>query len=318
VRSIKLLLVLFISCAALPLFGQVSDEQIVANGFPSYLTKHGNPCALSKFIEADLNRDGHPLVVASYSNCVRAAVRVFDKGGQLIGEAKDFGLTGRPSSIRAVDLDGDGVPELIVELGQGKGIDNPDTWIFAWSDRQLRVISPTCKQGSVSFSCLRHVDVLSYADTARLGLLAWPSFKKDPKSNGVVQVGDWTLYGLQNGSLAKLGMQFLYSGHFERESGEPEPVTDNFDAPAAGSYTLRILNGANKTAVDSGHVFVNGVEVVTPESFKSHVRRQDFTVQLQASNTLKVQLEGKPGGQIFVLIVDSTGSVTSTAASSKK
>lgn len=97
---------------------------------------------------------------------------------------------------------------------------------------------------------------------------------------------------------------------FTRHSGAPETVTRSFavqDPTAA--YTLVIQNGDGGTErVSSAIVTLNGTEVGAPNEFTQNTARIIKSVTLNQTNTLTVELRGKPGGSITVSIFAGTPS----------
>jgi len=93
---------------------------------------------------------------------------------------------------------------------------------------------------------------------------------------------------------------------YTRSSGSPVTVTDNFSA-TAGSYVLRVYNGGLQDAptelVSATEIYLNNVKVVAPNELNQNTPYLEKQVTLTASNTLKVEVRGKPGGSLVVKIV---------------
>jgi hypothetical protein len=72
-------------------------------------------------------------------------------------------------------------------------------------------------------------------------------------------------------------------------------------------FTLHVVNGGlgdASTELASGSVItINGVQVVGPNNFNKNVTVLDVPVTLQSSNTISVQVKGKPGGVISVQVI---------------
>lgn len=93
-----------------------------------------------------------------------------------------------------------------------------------------------------------------------------------------------------------------------RQTGTPVTVTDTFTVNNPNTqYTLHVVNGGlqDDTAdfVSSGTVTVNGVMIIVPQDLNQNVTTLDKPVQLQTTNTISVELHGKPGGQLSVQII---------------
>lgn len=118
------------------------------------------------------------------------------------------------------------------------------------------------------------------------------------------------------GALLIIGMRPAHAGSFTafgpqdyaRNTGDPVTVTSSFSVLNPNTqYTLKAFNGGLQDAttelVSSGFVTVNGVQVLGPNNFNQNVTEVDVPVTLQASNTISVQVRGKPGGLLTIEIV---------------
>ncbi len=94
---------------------------------------------------------------------------------------------------------------------------------------------------------------------------------------------------------------------FFRSTGAPVTETRSVTVPnPATAFTLTIYNGGMQDAeferVSSSVITVNGVQVVGPSEFNQTVVWIAKPVPLQATNTLSVELRGKPNGQVTIVI----------------
>ena len=294
-------LIAFVSLLlASSLMAQVSDKQLVNNAFPSYLDD-GDGVRFSRFIRADLNGDGHPLLLALYTNGARGAVRVLDDAGQVVTESAPRGMSGFHGSVRAIDLDADGIPEVLAQFDSGHGLDLYDSWILKWSrpTHTLSLLSPTCQGGTVEYTCFNSVDFVDWNGDGRLAVVNYPDFAV--VDDTPQPTGPWTLYALADGKYQQQPYNFAYVRRFARGTGTPTTVTDDFDSPA-GMVILRVINGTGSLAADSGHVFLNGTEVLGPNDFKRQDHIYSVPVRAQEHNVLTVTLDGKPGARIQVFV----------------
>jgi len=277
---------------------QISDQQIVKDAFPADLTGGGRQ--FSSFIAVDLNHKGQPLLVAAYTNSVVGAIRVLNRSGQVIAAPDVSGMRGFHASVQALDLDGDGTPEIIAEFTTGHSPDNPDTWVFRWTGNSLQLISPTCAAGGLTLTCLGHVSALDVDGSGHYALLDWPGLQLN--NGSVSAVGDWTLYTLSNGAFHQSPQAFFFAREFKRGSGKPFASTRRISA-TPGATTLRVINGSGAAASTSGQVTLDGKDLLGPADFKRNQHVYDVPVTLTADNTLSVRLDGKPGSKITVLIL---------------
>lgn len=291
---VSTLLAFFVSAAV---HAQVSDRQIVANAFPDSLADGGTH--VSRFLLVDLNRNGQPLLVAVYTNRVAGAIRVLSRAGQVLAAPDLQGMRGFGANVQAVDLDGDGVPEVIAEFTTGHSPDNPDTWVFRWVGNGLQLISPTCAVGELTLTCLGHVSPIDMDGSGRLSLLVWPG---ETIRNGVpLTVGNWSLYTIKDGTLHESAQNFSFAREFRRGNGKPFSSVRKFSA-TPGAATLRVINGAGTAASTSGLVTLNGTNVLGPSDFKRNQHAYDVPITLAADNNLTVRLDGKPGSKITIVI----------------
>ena len=95
--------------------------------------------------------------------------------------------------------------------------------------------------------------------------------------------------------------------NYIRQSGSPVTVIEQFNvSDPSAAYTFKIYNGGLEDdayeKVSSGYVKLNGVEIVNSNNFNQNINNLDVPVVLQASNTLEIELRGKPGGGVVVQI----------------
>lgn len=105
--------------------------------------------------------------------------------------------------------------------------------------------------------------------------------------------GSFTAFGPQN---------------YTRGTGSPVTETGTFTVlNPATQYTLKAFNGGLQNdqteLVSSTVVTVNGVQVLGGNNFNQNVQEVDVPVVLQGSNTISVQVRGKPGGTLAIEIV---------------
>jgi hypothetical protein len=285
-------------CASL--HAQVADNVLVDNAYPSALDG-GDGFRFSRFITADLNRDHHPLIVAVYTNGAAAAVRVLDHAGQVLSAPELRGMKGFHGSLTAVDLNADGVPEIVVRLTAGHGLDNPEAWIFRWSGGVLRPISPTCATGTLVFTCLGEVTFVDLKGDGSLSILSWPSFQISADSGSPEPAGPWTLYTADGDTFVEQPNAYVYAAEFTRAKAQPFTASEDFSAPP-GNGMIRVINGSGNAAADTGHVYLNGVEVISPSDFKRNQPSFAVRATLKKSNTIAVRLDGKANTKIELLV----------------
>jgi len=298
--------ILFLT-AVLPACGQLSDAQIVANAYPAELSADPDAQArFSTFVAFDMDGNGQTLLIALYTNGTRAGLSVVNRGGQVLSHPDTRSLKGFKGELEIVDLDHDGVPEIIVRLYSGHGANIPDTWIYAWRGGQLTLISPTQRVHALDITVLSQIAPVDLDGTGKLAILAFPGVRRDDNGNRVAN-GDGMVYALANGMYAPTPMRFTFAQSFVRHTASPNPTVKHF-AASPGQATLRIVNGAapGGLTVDSARVILNGATIAAPSSFKPQTRTLAIPVQLTTDNNLSVELAGKPGAGIWIIVAGPT------------
>ena len=121
-----------------------------------------------------------------------------------------------------------------------------------------------------------------------------------------VVIGASGVVALFVSSLVSAGQFAVYApALYVRESGAPQAVPSQFNVANPGSaYTLQLYNGGleNDTYefVSSTVVKLNGVTVISPGEINQTTKFIEKPVTLQSTNTLSVEVRGKPGGAIVV------------------
>jgi len=284
---------------------QVSDEVLVDAAYPADLFASRDPEAPSRFstfVAADLNHNGQMLLVALYTNGTKAGISVLDRSGHVLSHPDLPFLKGFRGELEAIDLDNDGVPEIIARLVAGHGYDIPDSWVFAWRNGALTLISPTATPHNLQVTLLSQVAAVDIDGSGKLSLLAFPGVHRD--NNGkLVNDGDVEVYSFSNGKITPTTTSFSYAQQFYRRPSGPTKSAADF-AATPGRKILRIINGiAAGNAVDSGRIALNGADVVRPADFKPKAHAIDVPVQLASQNHIDVELTGKPGSGIWVMVV---------------
>ena len=109
-------------------------------------------------------------------------------------------------------------------------------------------------------------------------------------------------------TLAGTYIALPYQG-FERGSGAPVAEIRNFSVlDPNGVYTLQVFNGGLEDheltgeKVSSSEIKINGEVIFGPSEFNQNVTTLSKPITLLGSNELSVELKGKPGGVITLLI----------------
>jgi hypothetical protein len=285
-------------------------DTVVAGFYPALLenlaTDTGSELVRKQcYAVLQTNSAGAPTVVlAAYTNLTSAAVRVLVPDGagfRVAAEPASDDLAGESCAVHAVDVNNDGVPEAHLELySNNASID----WVYSWDGQTLTNLTPVATDpisGAADSALINAVLI----DTNGDGVLE--AFSSDLGGNDPPSAG--RIYELSGGRFV-FTRSVVDVFQFERsnETPETESVTVTLPAGAQGPFTLRVFNGAGvvgkrvDNAVDSGRIWLNDQEIVSPNAFGSQVAVIERVVTLQSENTLKVRLAGTPGGRISVVI----------------
>lgn len=100
----------------------------------------------------------------------------------------------------------------------------------------------------------------------------------------------------------------VFKKTYLRSTGPPVTVTDTFSVLNPNTtWTLQVINGSLEDdvveKVSSSTLTLNGIEVLQPKDFNQNVNLIEIPVTILPSNTITVEVRGKPGGQLTVEIV---------------
>lgn len=119
---------------------------------------------------------------------------------------------------------------------------------------------------------------------------------------------------------AAADLQVVASTRYVRVDGAPNNVVQQFDWPLGGPALLRVTNGSLEDStvetVSSSIIKINGTLVFGPAEFNQNVHQLEKAILLApGTNTLEVELRGRPGGEISCQIVQPVANVRVEPAS---
>jgi hypothetical protein len=251
----------------------------------------------------DLDQTGrNDYLAVAYGNGHIAYLRVIRKGAvaALAGDSASAMQCDSAPSVSAVDLDGDGKPELILTCTVGNR-GRRFSSLFKWTGAGLSTLNPPSARRSNAWEPIAQTN---FADIDGNGVLAIvsPSCPFTVSEDGVVDKC-WSVYRLVNGRFTKsAGGDIVLFELYVRDTGKPEAETKKF-AAAPGPYQLTIVNGERgQNRVSSAVITLNGANVASPNSFSKNTPVIASDVILGAQNTLSVELRSSPGSFIHVLL----------------
>ena len=288
---------------------QQNIDQVIQQFYPATLQKPipqypGFPYQ-SHYCYAIYDRDTQGnarTVIAGYGDGFEGTVRILQlqPAGNyaVIADLQELTTAGGPCTINLQDVDGDGHNEIMFSPTVGVRSQENNV-ILKWDGYQLTSMNPYSGQGhflNASFLDQYHDGTLQV-----LSVDLSPSLPDKPEH----------LYRLSNGQYA-LDSIALFSFDFHRGTRAPYADVRVVDPPptSTGPYVLKITNGDRGGAnrVTSGHILVNGTQIFGPSDFGQQVEflSVPLTNIQPGDNTLSVELEGKPGSHLIVLIQDQT------------
>lgn len=296
--------------AAAPATGQAPNlTAVVGTFYPEELVElassAGRPLVREQcFAVLESDRAGNArVIVAAYTNLISGAVRVLaagDSGFSVVAEPGGEDHAGWHCEVRRIDVDLDGRYEAHVKFTANQGSED---WIYRWDGQQLFNLTPVnAGLGGILETNLINASVF---DIDADGVLEVFTFSQTRGDDPPLPA---ELYRLANGRFV-LDRPVVGAYRFERSKGTPETYVITVFTPrgAQGPFTLRVFNGTHTTkrpvnVVESGRVWLNGQELVSPNDFGKRDPAIERVVNLQADNELKVELAGAPGGQITIVI----------------
>lgn len=258
------------------------------------------------FAVLDQDSSGPRTILAAYTNLTTARVRVLTRSGSgfsVAAEPLEEHFAGWTCEVHPVNLDDAARKGAHVKLYGNRGSSD---WVFAWDGSNLANVTPleTGPLGLIRSQLMNAEAVDVNGD----GVSEIYSFSQPPDSGPGIPARIFRLVG----GTYVLDRPVVGMFEFQRKSGSPTIDTIGVDLPAgAGSpFVLRVYNGAGgeqggarvENAVESGRIWLNGQELVSPQHFGHNVALIERNVTLQAENELKVRLAGAPGGRIVIVI----------------
>lgn len=291
---------------------ETTSEEVVAEFFPQRLIDESEddharggplPFRASDFVESELGGEGVSFLVAAYTNGFSGAVRVLRKVGtqwQLVDEPRLPRLGGVFPSVSLVDLESDGLPEVLVSLSSGRG--PTADWVFAWEESHLVPVNPVVADDAGEIdTVLSDADLLDLNGDGRLEMInPTGSGPVAPDETEPIGVGDFDVYSFDGESFVLTGTATFF-GTVERGTGPPEAERFLFQVPSPdGPFRMALVNGTEDGTdrVSSAVVRLNGQQIAGPRRFNQNVERLELEVSLREENVLSIELRGSPGGRV--------------------
>jgi|GEM_PF-2806846 len=287
---VVLFLCLLVAVASTVVAETPADENLVVSVFPAPLIDGAAP-HLYSFERADLDGTGKAdTIVAAYSNGIRGTVRLI-RAGAVIAETKYPLMFGISPSVRLVDLDGDGKPEIIAAFATMGG--GSLTWPLKWKDGALTMVGPSTAlpDGNI-YTNLGTVEPLDLDGDGRVELLT-RTHEKSGVAMHVYKIGIDGKFALQPSKL-------VYAASMTRKAGLPDVGSTAFKSAPGAPLTIRVANGDM-----SGTLYLNGRELQFPRDFQKTA--DGFTVAVNGSdngmNTLEMKTDGQEGTRMTVTVL---------------
>lgn len=253
---------------------------------------------------------GPALLIAGYASGTLGEVRVIARSANewsVVSAPTGDEFAGESCNIDLVDVDGDGSMEAHVQFAVRSVTTD---WIYRWTGTQIVSMTPTTPQSALGGNRTTNLMKASLFDLDGDGALEIVSTSSPPQDPDEPVVAD-EIYALGGGTEYGLDRRIVGLWYFERTQGTPSAESRLVRVPtgASGPFSMRVLNGAGlasttrvENAAESGRIWLNGQELVSPQHFGHNVPLIERTITLQADNELRVRLGGAPGGRIVIVI----------------
>lgn len=262
---------------------------------PAILQETGTPVAP---ICADVSRDNIRMTAILFSNNIGMRLVIADAAGQLLSTAPEV-MFGHARALELIDLDRDGVPEL---MASGIAPHAVVYWAFRIDDTgRARVLRSNSSAGPIT-----DPEILDLGPGESMLLLDVKE-GSSPDDDGQ-RVTEWlyTPYTMTAGYLqADPKMHVLSFAQVRRERGKPPVETIDFAAENTSAQArITLLNGASDghDRCSSGSISVNGIEVLSESSFSQQTYRKDVNVPVLTDNEVTAELRGGPDCSVTLLI----------------
>jgi hypothetical protein len=300
---------------------QSHDDALAALFYPNDL--HIGGAGVSQLTEvphwrtmrADLDANGSAnYLVVAYSNGFSGRLRVIREdasGPVVVADPREPIMFQSSPSIAVSNLAGDPRPEIVVTFANGrKG--RPFAWVFQWDGQALTNLNPVLDADSDEPAERREITDPTFVDIdgdGRIEILE-PSehfgvnveFEREEQSVPLVPDRSYNVLTLSGYGFRETDVAVAYFGYFERSVGKPIGNTQTFKA-STGNYVLRILNSEqDEYRVESAEILVNGRIIASPGDFRGKSLVIEKQVSLNETNTITVELRGRPGSRVNVVI----------------
>jgi hypothetical protein len=268
-------------------------KSVVAQRYPNHLTAfmqthHLKERRQQAFVTLETAQE-HYLVAAYSDGQIGALVllkQAADGAYAVLHTIVDQHLEGASPEVRAIDLDGDGVPEIVVAFTLPRG---GETSIFRISNHHLELISPTDEGGAPE---LGYPAILNFGSDGVKDLVEVSTFRNSGDEEPTVE---YHHYVLQHGKYV-ITTPLDYYHVFYRDRHPRNTETEEFSIPkeAIGrAFHLTIINGGESTEefrVPRAVVTLNGVKVSSGGDFSKDRSSWTIPVTLQEVNSIRVDL----------------------------
>ena len=291
-------MILLAAAMSMSLAAQSADDTIVSGFYPDRLLAGIDSEDLVRsfrYVRADLDGSGQRnYIVAVYYNGMNDILRVLkvQNGVTSLADEPDMpNMGGGRGSVRTVDVDGDGKPEVLLSIA---GERQSEDWLLKWNGSKLSILSParTDSRGK-PHSLLSSVQLLDIdGDGLPELLVRYAPLRELP----IMRV-----YKLVNGAFVAAPDAYLHD-RFVRTKGEQDEFDYTFSVSAPGNYILHVVNGdaRGNERVNAGEIDINDRVLVNEQCFKEQSRTLDMPVTLAALNEIYVLLRSAPGSEITV------------------
>lgn len=276
---------------------KVDDEARVSLSFPQGLMD-GRQLRFSPHERTDLEGSGTKnYIVAVYGNGIQGTVRVLRDNGdamEVVDETHFPFMRGFMPTLRLVDIDGDGIPEIIAAFNAGGG---EGTWPFRWNRGRLALICPAGKPSATQLAPFGHLEFQDVDGDGHLEIVHTPP-GTDPRPE-VLKLSE-------DGVSTTAAGRIVASRRFAKETGDAESYYMTFSAASGTRLIVTVVNGDthDQRRAVRGDLLLNGTPLLLRGEISAGTKT--FRVPIVAGNVernvLELQVEGASEAEVTLSV----------------
>lgn len=260
-----------------------SDVKTVEAHVPKILTDltdlNGKPLTLDNgigynFIKADLDGNKSSYFVVLYQGsqdnfsyqCILSAING-NTQKTVVALPKLESELGNCDEIQAVDVDGDGKPEIIItSRDPNSGSKESDFRIFKWDGKQFADLTPLVTVDGEQTTAFRNAELINMGNSTLIVEKPWVmTLHGEPQGSTVGQ--SYKVYSVKNGKIEQQEALDFFEIFTKKADRPATPKLLSYEVPSAGTYIFEMKNISTHKYAVRAEVLVNGSVVMKPADF---------------------------------------------------